>query len=549
MKTTILSALLVTALFSCGVDSTSVVRAESVSNTERGGDIATEESQLRTADTHDAVFESAAKEFNVPSGLLKALSFSMTRYESIASETEFDGVGSSFGIMALNEKALVEGAALAKVTTDDAKTNLASNVRAAAAYLAAKAHAQNIDTSNLTAWSQIIGEYANIEEAEARENFVSAEVFSTLKLGVGRFSAEMENAGQAVSLESRLGEFSEVQQKLAPSPDFGGAIWRPSPNFGTRSTSPKMVIIHTCEGNYSGCWGWLVQARAGVAAHYVVSSDGSEISQLVRESNKAFHIAAPYDCARNGGSNCALNQVGSNEFTIGIEHAGFGSQKTWSSGEINASAKLVCDITKSWGIPRDRQHIVGHGQLQPWNRTDPGAAWPWAAYMRKINEACFTTGAPPPSNPPPSNPPPTQAAPLIIDSNNANNNSAKGYLKVSANWISSSNVGGYYGTGYFYAPTSTVADGAAFWFKSDVAGSKTIEAWWAASSDRSSSATFVAVNAQGARVGEGTVNQKINGGKWNTVGTFNFTVGWNKVILSRVGTAGSVVVVDGLRIR
>jgi len=51
---------------------------------------------------------------------------------------------------------------------------------------------------------------------------------------------------------------------------------------------------------------------------------------------------------------------------------------------------------------------------------------------------------------------------------------------VSANWVSSTNVAGYYGTGYFVAPTQAISDPATFWFYMPAAGSKTIDAWWTA---------------------------------------------------------------------
>ena len=59
---------------------------------------------------------------------------------------------------------------------------------------------------------------------------------------------------------------------------------------------------------------------------------------------------------------------------------------------IAQSAKLVCDITKRNNIPRDKYHIVGHGQLQPYNRTDPGPNWPWAAYLDSVRSYCGDTG-------------------------------------------------------------------------------------------------------------------------------------------------------------
>src|SRR5947208_1595381 len=175
-------------------------------------------------------------------------------------------------------------------------------------------------------------------------------------------------------------------------PDFPSAIWRPSPNFDQRAADstgvPHMVIIHTCESNYASCWSWLDNPASQVSAHYVVNEDGSEISQLVREKTRAWHIAALYDCTLNRRHECWRNGVQSNHFTVGIEHAGFVSQDSFPRAQLDHSAALVCDITRDRAIPRDWQHIVGHGQLQPAHRTDPGPHWPWIAYIHRVQALC-----------------------------------------------------------------------------------------------------------------------------------------------------------------
>ncbi|MCC6337032.1 MAG: N-acetylmuramoyl-L-alanine amidase [Myxococcales bacterium] len=507
---------------------------------------ASEESLLRTAPTHDERFDAAGVEFNVPPALLKALSYSLTRYEMVDSEGDFEGAAPTFGLMALSGQALTDGARLANVTEEDAKREPSANVRAAAAWLDAQAKAQGIERTQLTAWTGVIGAYANIEAPEARVSFVKGEVYSALRLGVGKQTLDLEATGQQQALEAEIGEYAEVTQALSRAPDYGGAVWRPSPNYSTRANGlrPQLVVIHTCEGAYSGCWGWLSNTAAQASAHYVVNTTGTEVSQLVREADKAWHVAANYSCSLNSSVKCNLNGINVNNFSVGIEHAGYASQASWNGGQIDASARLTCDITKSWGIPRDRQHIVGHGQLQPYNRTDPGRNWPWSSYIQKVNAFCNST----PPTPPPT-PTPTPSGAIIIDSNNANNNQARGYLQVSANWTSSTNVAGYYGTGYWYARTAAISDGAAFFFKLDRNEARTIDAWWTAATDRSASATFVAFNAQGQRVGDGAVNQQVNGGKWNQVGRFNFTAGWNKVVLSRWQAPGKVVIADAIRVR
>ena len=46
-----------------------------------------------------------------------------------------------------------------------------------------------------------------------------------------------------------------------------------------------------------------------------------------------------------------------------------------------------------------------------------------------------------------------------------------------------------------------------------------------------------------------SVNQQANGGRWNAIGTWNFSAGWNKVQLSRWTTSGYVVIADAIQVR
>jgi hypothetical protein len=138
---------------------------------------------------------------------------------------------------------------------------------------------------------------------------------------------------------------------------------------------------------------------------------------------------------------------------------------------------------------------------------------------------------------------------LIIDSNNTRNDTTKGYIELSANWISASSTAGYYGTGYYYASTQAVSDPATFWFYLPAAATKTIDAWWTAGTNRSTTAPFVVWNSNGTKLATVNANQQLNGGKWNTLGTWSFTAGWNKVQLSRWTTTGYVVVADAIQVR
>jgi hypothetical protein len=139
---------------------------------------------------------------------------------------------------------------------------------------------------------------------------------------------------------------------------------------------------------------------------------------------------------------------------------------------------------------------------------------------------------------------------LVVDSNNTNNDTTKGYIEVTGtSWTSSTNVAGYYGTGYFASPTAAVSEPATFWFYLPAAATKTIDAWWTSATDRSTTAPFIVWNAGGTKLATVNVNQQLNGGKWNTLGTWSFTAGWNKVQLSRWTTSGYSVIADAIQVR
>ncbi|HYO71896.1 MAG TPA: hypothetical protein VEU33_38050, partial [Archangium sp.] len=137
---------------------------------------------------------------------------------------------------------------------------------------------------------------------------------------------------------------------------------------------------------------------------------------------------------------------------------------------------------------------------------------------------------------------------LVVDSNNANNDSTKGYVQVSANWTVGANTG-FYGNNYYTAATAAVSDPFVFHFYMPAAGTKTIDAWWVAAPNRSTTAPFVITDASGTTLATVNVNQQVNGSQWNTLGTWSFPAGWNKVQLSRWTTTGFYVVADAIQVR
>lgn len=139
---------------------------------------------------------------------------------------------------------------------------------------------------------------------------------------------------------------------------------------------------------------------------------------------------------------------------------------------------------------------------------------------------------------------------ITIDSNNGNNDTSRGYIQVSGNWVSSANVAGFYGTGYWYAPRASISDAASFWFYLAQPARRSVYARWSAATDRAPDAPFIIWDPTRRELGRAIVNQRTNGGQWNKLGTYDFPRGWNRVLLSRwTVSSNTVVIADAVQIR
>jgi N-acetyl-anhydromuramyl-L-alanine amidase AmpD len=137
-----------------------------------------------------------------------------------------------------------------------------------------------------------------------------------------------------------------------------------------RTAAIRAIVIHETDGSYTSAVNWFLNPRSRVSSHYIVRAWGGGITQLVAESDTAYH-------ARN-----------SNPYTIGIEHEFSARQGIWhTDAQYRSSALLTCAIARRYGIPTDRAHIVGHNELPDTDHSDPGPTWNWNYYMSLVN-AC-----------------------------------------------------------------------------------------------------------------------------------------------------------------
>lgn len=389
-------------------------------------------------------FDALAERYRVPSDLLKAIAYVETGVEPAQGGVEFEGQAPWFGYFGLRGAQLERAAALVDRTPDQVIGDEDLGIEAAAALLAELGdQAGVVDRADPQAWRTALASWGE-HDAEMRPVFVA----SVLRVLGSGLAVPLED-GSTLVIRKYAVPAEDGFASTGAGLDAAGALWRPSPNHSARATRPELVIIHTCEGAYSGCVSWLRNSASGVSAHYVVKEDGSEVSQLVDEGRRAWHVAASYRSSLNGNQLPGRQGQSINDFSIGIEHGGSGSQRSFPTGQINRSIALVRDITARNNIPRDRYHIVGHGRLQPETRSDPGPNWPWTSYLQAI-----AGGTTPPATPtPPTNP---GATVITVD------NGTAGRFRASASWDESSWASGRVGTDYRFRSRCSSADPAEY---------------------------------------------------------------------------------------
>ncbi len=180
------------------------------------------------------------------------------------------------------------------------------------------------------------------------------------------------------------------------SVDYGPAIWdaAASCNYSSRNSTPiSAVTIHFVQGSYAGCISWFKNCSASASAHYVVRSSDGQVTQMVLEANKAWHVGSE------------------NPYTVGIEHEGYINNASWFTNAMyNSSAALSKDICSSNSINPFRTYygpscsgsssqcqlgnctkVKGHQHYQNQSHTDPGPLWNWAKYYKLINNTYTVT--------------------------------------------------------------------------------------------------------------------------------------------------------------
>ncbi len=147
----------------------------------------------------------------------------------------------------------------------------------------------------------------------------------------------------------------------------------PSPNFDERTLPVSMVVLHyTGMIDGASAIARLADPEAKVSAHYVVAEDG-QVVRMVAEDKRAGHAG------RSWGR--ATNDI--NSASIGIEIVNPGHEfgyRPFPEAQIDSVIQLLGGIVERHGITRG--NVVGHSDVAPARKEDPGELFPWYRLAR-----------------------------------------------------------------------------------------------------------------------------------------------------------------------
>ena len=176
-----------------------------------------------------------------------------------------------------------------------------------------------------------------------------------------------------------------------------------SPNVGGAVEHAFLVMHYTAGRNAKQSIAWLTKREARASAHIVVARNGT-ITQLVPFDRIAWHA----------GSSEWLGRAGLNRYSLGIEmdnagrltrqgdrwRAWFGDEyaaedvveathkhesaasgwHAYSPDQIDATLEVASLLFNHYGL-RD---VLGHEDIAPGRKTDPGPAFPMASFRARI---------------------------------------------------------------------------------------------------------------------------------------------------------------------
>lgn len=363
----------------------------------------------------DAAYEACP---TIPKGLLEAISFTNTHCHHLTDANYFndgpDAMPRAYGLMGLvkdGKGCFRENLQLVSELSGVSETEILGSPDAnVLAYAKAfECLAKKSKTAEISDYLSVIQQLSELPIGEEKDVYpMQSMLYSVCSFMNNEKHAEQYGFTKYdIDLKAVFAEYYDMLTapglSVQRESDYPAAIWDPAPdcNYSERTMDVSAVVIHYTEGSYAGCISWFKNCDAQVSAHYVIRSSDGQVTQMVREADKAWHART------------------ANGYTIGIEHEAYGN--IWSfftDAMYQSSANLVRDICSRYesidghrtfyrdtldsgiclneglhdlGGENACVKIRGHQHYPDQSHTDPGPYWDWNYYYKLINEGTPVT--------------------------------------------------------------------------------------------------------------------------------------------------------------
>jgi N-acetylmuramoyl-L-alanine amidase len=150
-----------------------------------------------------------------------------------------------------------------------------------------------------------------------------------------------------------------------------------SPNHDEKTRLKRLInliVIH-----YTGMQSeresinWLCNPKAKVSSHFVINQNG-KIYRLVKDNQVAWHA----------GKSCWGKYNNINKNSIGIELVNKGHQfgyMNFKKKQLLSLIKICTNLIQKYKIKK--KNIVGHSDIAPLRKIDPGEKFPWEKLAKK----------------------------------------------------------------------------------------------------------------------------------------------------------------------
>jgi AmpD protein len=176
---------------------------------------------------------------------------------------------------------------------------------------------------------------------------------------------------KTLGIDAASGLLLGVRQVLSPHADE-----RPA------GVQPALLVVHGISlppGEFGGPWidrlftgnlppaahaAFATIATLRVSAHVVIRR-GGEITQYVPFTARAWHA----------GESSYQGRAACNDYSVGIELEG-ADELPYSAAQYDALAQLIKALCVAYPT-LSRERLVGHSDIAPGRKSDPGAAFDW----------------------------------------------------------------------------------------------------------------------------------------------------------------------------